>query len=184
MTLLDGIRTAAFQPKAVGVAVGLGFRDRVEPQQVEGLLGAVDHGRNAKGTLATIALGYVDSAQWLGPVATPTQQGKRISAVVCGPGHPIDAGSLRTRITDDSQDGQGAARKRVSEQINQSFDLMPFALTHGLHDTRLEPTNRALDLLPVDGMPVHRRVGSRTSRCCHRRQVCVAPSGQLAKVLS
>src|SRR6266487_2167612 len=61
---------------------------------------------------------------------------------------------------------------------------MPSALPNRLHDTRLEPTKRAVDLLPVDGVPVSCRVGSRTSRCCHRRHVCVAPLGRLAEVLS
>ncbi len=44
MTLLDGIRTAAFPAEAVGMAVGLRFRDRVEAQKVQGLLGPIDQG--------------------------------------------------------------------------------------------------------------------------------------------
>src|SRR5206468_2344239 len=49
------------------------------------------------------------------------------------------------------------------------------ALRDGLHDTRLEPTDRAPDLLPFDGMPVGRTLGSRTSRHFCRRHLCLSP---------
>ncbi len=77
--------------------------------------------------------------------------------------HPPDQPRL---ATDDAQNGQCPATKRVSEQLDQSFDLMPFALSDRLHDTCLEPTNRAVDLVPVDGMPVDRRARSRTGKRC------------------
>src|SRR5262249_20360601 len=103
--------------------------------------------------------------QRLRPITTPTQQGeRRLTLFRLGPAVAVHAGGFRALVIGDSQNGQCAATERVGEQINQSFDLMPFALPHGLHDTRLEPTNRTLDLPPVDGVPVHRRVGSRTSR--------------------
>ena len=68
-----------------------------------------------------------------------------------------------------------AQLKRAREQIDQSLDLIPSALCNGLHDTRLEPTNRTPDLLPVDGMPVGRTPGSRTSRHFCRRHICLSP---------
>jgi hypothetical protein len=34
MSLVQGIGTATFQSKAIGMAVGLRFRDRIETQQV------------------------------------------------------------------------------------------------------------------------------------------------------
>src|ERR1700734_1631980 len=43
VTLIQGIRTAAFQPKAVGMAVGQGFRDGIEAEQVESLHGSIRH---------------------------------------------------------------------------------------------------------------------------------------------
>jgi hypothetical protein len=58
---------------------------------------------------------------------------------------------------------------------------MPSALSGCLHDTGLEPTDVAVDLLPVDGVPVYPSIGNRTSRCCHRRHICIAPFGQLAR---
>ena len=48
-------------------------------------------------------------------------------------------------------------------------------LPNCLHDTRLEPTDRTADSLPVDGMPARHRVGSRTSKRCRRRHICFAP---------
>src|SRR5208282_2126638 len=91
------------------------------------------------------------------------------------PEDSVHTGSLRTRITDDSQNGQSPATIRVREQINQSLDFIPSALRDGLHDTRLEPTDRAPDLFPFDGMPVGRTLGSRTSEhfCC--RHICLSP---------
>src|ERR1700758_4050512 len=45
----------------------------------------------------------------------------------------------------------------------------------GLHDPRLEPTDRTPDLLPFDGVPVGRTLGSRTSRHFCRRHICLSP---------
>src|SRR6185312_3230507 len=64
----------------------------------------------------------------------------------------------------------------MREQIDQSFGFVPSAFCHGLHDTRLEPTDRAPDLLPIDGMPVGRTLGSRTSGHFCRRHICLSPS--------
>ena len=46
----------------------------------------------------------------------------------------------------------------------------------GLHDPRLEPTDRVPGLLPFEGVPVGRRFGSRTSRHFCRRHICLSPS--------
>ena len=43
VTLIQGIGTAALQPKAIGMAVGQRFRDGIETEQVEGLHGAIGH---------------------------------------------------------------------------------------------------------------------------------------------
>jgi len=98
----------------------------------------------------------------------PTQQREgRPTLFRLRPADVVYAGGFRTLVVDDSQDGQRSATERVGEQINQSFDLMPFALPYRLHDTRLEPTNRAIDLSPRNGVPVNgvvqRTIGSRTS---------------------
>lgn len=47
VTFIQGIRTAPFQPKAIGVAIGQGFGDGVEAEQVQGLHGTIGHRRNA-----------------------------------------------------------------------------------------------------------------------------------------
>jgi len=49
------------------------------------------------------------------------------------------------------------------------------ASVNGLHDTRLEPTNRTPGVLPFDGVPVGRTFGSRTSRHFCRRHICLSP---------
>ena len=63
----------------------------------------------------------------------------------------------------------------MREQVNQSLDFIPPALCDSLHDTRLEPTNCLPDFPPVDGVPVGHTPGSRTSKHCCRRHICLSP---------
>src|SRR5262249_25238799 len=93
----------------------------------------------------------------------------------CVPEDSVHTGSLCTRILDHSQDGRGPATERVREQIDQSFGFVPSPFRHGLHDPRLEPTDRAPGLPPVDGVPVGRASGSRTGGHSCRRHVCLSP---------
>ena len=132
--------------------------------------------RNPETASFAVALGNVHPAERLRLITVPTQGGEsgRLG-LRCVPEDSVHTGSLRTRITDDSQNGQSPATERVREQINQSLDFIPSALCNGLHDTRLEPTNRAPDLLPVDGVPVGRTLGSRTSEHFCRRHLCLSP---------
>ena len=51
MSLSHGIGAAAFPPKAIGMAVGVGFRDGIEAEQVECLHGPIGHRGNAPSTL-------------------------------------------------------------------------------------------------------------------------------------
>src|SRR5215472_15771100 len=105
--------------------------------------------RNPETAPFAIALGNVHPAERLRLVAVPTQgaESRRLE-FRCVPKDSVHTGSLRTRITDHSQDGQSPASERVREQINQSLDFIPSALRNSLHDTRLEPTDRPPDLLP------------------------------------
>ena len=123
-----------------------------------------------------VALGDVYPAERLRSVTVPTQGGEsgRLG-FRCVPEDSVHPGSHRTRITDHSQDGQSPATERVREQIDQGLDFIPSALRDGLHDPRLEPTNRPPDLLPIDGVPVGRRPGSRTSKHFCRRHLCLSP---------
>ena len=43
MSLCQGISTAAFPPKAIGMAVGVRFRDGIETEQVESLQSSIRH---------------------------------------------------------------------------------------------------------------------------------------------
>src|SRR5205823_1274573 len=133
MGLCQGIGTATFPPKAIGMAVGLRFRDRIEPQQVECLHGPVDHGGNPESAQFAVAFGNVHPAERLRLVTVPTQSGEsgRLG-FRCVPEDSVHPGSLRTRITDNSQNGQSPATERVREQINQSLDFIPSALRNGL----------------------------------------------------
>src|SRR5215510_16403192 len=51
----------------------------------------------------------------------------------------------------------------------ESFDFPPPAFLRRLHDTYLEPTDVLVNLSPVDGLPVHCRVGGCANRIfrCH-----------------
>ena len=51
MGLCHGIGAGAFSPKAIGMAVGLRFRDGIEAEQVKGLHGSVGHGGNTHSAL-------------------------------------------------------------------------------------------------------------------------------------
>src|SRR4051794_39349347 len=160
MGLGQGVGTAAFPSKAIGMAIGLRFRDGIEAEQVECLHGSVGHRGNPEAASLAVALGDVHPAERLRSVTVPTQSAEsgRLG-FRCVPEDSVHTGSLRTRITDYPQNGQGPATERVREQIDQSLDFIPSALRNGLHDTHLEPTNRPPDLLPVDGMPVGRLIG-------------------------
>ncbi len=176
MDLMEGIGTAAFPPKAIRMAVGLRFSDGIETEQVECLHGSIGHRGNPETAPLAVALGNVHPAERLRSVTVPTQGAESGPlGFRCVPEDSVHTGGLRTRITDDSQDGQGPATERVREQIDQGLDFIPSALRDGLHDTRLEPTDGAPDLLPVDGMPVRRPIGSRTSRHFCRRHICLSP---------
>src|SRR4051812_16940421 len=176
MGLGQGVGTAAFPSKAIGMAIGVGFRDGIEAEQVECLHGSVGHRGNPKAASLAVAFGNEHPAERLRLVTVPTQggEGGRLGFRRV-PEDSVHTGSPRTRITDDSQDGQSPATERAREQINQSLDFIPSAFRNGLHDTRLEPTNRPPDLLPVDGVPVGRPVGSRTSKHFCRRHICLSP---------
>jgi hypothetical protein len=91
------------------------------------------------------------------------------------PEDSVPTGSLRTRIPDGSEKGPSPAPERGREPINPSLDLVPSARRDRLHDPRREPTDRAPDWVPVEGVPVGRSVGSRTSRPCCRRHLGLSP---------
>ncbi len=103
MDLFQGIGTAALPPKAMGMAVGLRFRDGIETQQVECLHGPVGHCGNPEATPFAVALGNVHPAERLRLVTVPTQgaESSRLG-FRCVPEDSVHTGSLRTRITDNS----------------------------------------------------------------------------------
>ena len=73
MSLRQRIGTAAFSPKAIGMAVGLRFRDGIETEQVECLRGAVGHRGNPQAASLAIAFGNVHPAERLRLITVPTQ---------------------------------------------------------------------------------------------------------------
>ena len=56
---------------------------------------------------------------------------------------------------------------RLGEQTLQGVHRAPAAPLGRLRATRVEPASQRMGLLPVQGLPVHRGAGARTSRCCH-----------------
>jgi site-specific DNA recombinase len=176
MSLFHCIRTAAFPPKAIGMTISLTLRDGIETEQVQCLHRPVAYRGNPQTASLAVSFGNVHPAERLRLITVPTQgvESGRLG-FRCVPENSVHTGSLRTRITDDSQNGQSPATKRVREQVNQSLDFIPPALRNGLHDTRLEPTDRTPDLPPVDGVPVGRLPGSRTSKHFCRRHICLSP---------
>src|SRR5262249_29205105 len=115
-------------------------------------------------------------AERLRSITVPAQGGEsgRLG-LRCVPEDSVHTGGLRTRITDDSQDGQSPASERVREQIDQSLDFIPSALRDGLHDPRLEPTARVPALLPVKEIPAGLRSGSPPTGLSSGRIFCLSP---------
>jgi hypothetical protein len=176
VTLLKGVGTATFESKAVGVAIGQCFRDRIQTEQVQCLHGPIPHRGDPEWTALAVAFGNVHPAERLRLITVPSQRAESLRfRLRCVPDLSVHTRSFRTRITDNAQDGQSPASKRVGEQVNQGLDFIPPALPDSLHDTRLEPTNRAIDFRPVDDAPVDRAVRGRTSKRCRRRHICFAP---------
>src|SRR5262245_8387649 len=103
MGLSHCISTAAFPPKAIGVAVGLRFRDGIEAEQVEGLHGSIGPGGNPQAAPLAVALGDGHPAERLrlGTVPTPAAESGRLG-LRCVPEDSVHTGSLRTRIPDHS----------------------------------------------------------------------------------
>ena len=81
--------------------------------------------RNPEGTPSPVVLGNVHPAERLRLVTVPTQsvESGRLG-FRCVPEDSVHTGSLRTRITDNSQDGQSPATERAREQIDQSLDFI------------------------------------------------------------
>src|SRR6516165_9237361 len=71
--VIQGIRTAPLQSKAIGMAIGQRFRDRIEAEQVERLHGSVPPRGYPQGTLPTGACGNEGSAERFWLVAMPAQ---------------------------------------------------------------------------------------------------------------
>src|SRR6516225_9268704 len=76
MGLSHRISTAAFPPKAIGVAVGVRFRDGIEAEQVESLHGSIGPGGNPEAASLAVAFGDGHPAERLRLVTVPTQGAK------------------------------------------------------------------------------------------------------------
>jgi hypothetical protein len=79
MGLSHRISTAAFPPKAIGMAVGLGFRDGIEAEQVEGLHGSIGHGGDARSALPPHPNRHRDSSPSPIPIIRSVASGSRSS---------------------------------------------------------------------------------------------------------
>src|SRR6516165_12150239 len=73
MSLCQSIGTAAFPPKAIGVAVGARLRDGIKTEQVECLRGSVGHRGNPEAASFAVALGDIHPAERLRLITVPTQ---------------------------------------------------------------------------------------------------------------
>ena len=61
-TMLQGIRAAAFQSEAIGMAIRQGFRDGIQAQQVQSLHGSIGHRGDPQGPLLAVAFWDVHPA--------------------------------------------------------------------------------------------------------------------------
>src|SRR5260370_1481481 len=100
MGLSDRISTAAFPPKAIGVAVGLRFRDGIETEQVETLHSSISHGGNPEAATLAVAFGNVYPAERLRLITVPTQgvESRRLRFQRV-PEHSVHTARLPTPLT-------------------------------------------------------------------------------------
>ena len=128
--------------------------------------------QDTQGAFLAIGLGDVGSARRLSPIAA-LAQGENTLRFLKGrvPQNPIHTWSPFASVFCHSSNGQSFAAKRVGQQMLQGFDLAPSAFLYRLHNTRLEPSDVAVGLVPVNLVPVHRSVGGRTGECCHRHHL-------------
>src|SRR5439155_18400641 len=102
VALIQGIGTAAFQAKAVGMAVGQGLHDRIEAEQVKSLHRSIDHGGDPETASLAVTLGDVHPAERSRLVAVPAQgvKGRRFELRRV-PEDSVHAGGPCTRIADN-----------------------------------------------------------------------------------
>ena len=170
MTLIDGVGRGSFQAKAIRVRVRQGFRDRIKSQAGRAPAWLDPSYTESRADVSPcrhfwrytpgatvgfdthVGAGCVTAWAFFSGVSqmTPSTPGVRL------PWFSV------TRLT-----ASDFGRKRVGQQTLKGSHLSPSARLCRLHDTRLEPTHNGVSFLPVDGMPVHRVAGDRTSRCCH-----------------
>ena len=149
--LFDGVRGGALRAKAVGIGIGLRFRNGQKREQVKSLHRAILHRRNAEGPQLSISFGNVDPPQRRRLIAAPTQRMDRLAFARRGrPDCSVHPRRAFAFIFRDSSHGQGSTVKRVAQQPLQGFHLAPTTGLSALDDTRLQPVDEPLTLSPVD----------------------------------
>ena len=181
--LANGVSRASARPKTIGVFVRRGFRDGKQRQQVQCLHGAVFHRRDAQRSQLPVGFRNVNTSQRLWLITVPPQRadgfvfGRR--GVPYFPVHPRRSFALIVR---HSFHGQGFAGKRAGEQPLQSFHFVPAPRLSCLDDTRLQSSDIASTLGPVNLVP-----GVRFAGGCTRGLLCVHlpfPPVKVLRVLS
>ena len=169
--LLDRIRRGPLFPKAIGVGITGGLRNGFKSLQIESLHGQVHFTRHASWPVTLpMVFRYPSPPQRLRSVAILAQLADRCGFLLWAvPKKAIYSRRPFAWVFCHPFNGQGLGRKRVGEQVLKGSHLPPSARLHRLHDTRLEPTHVAVSFGPVNGMPLHGRVGDRTScrNGCH-----------------
>jgi hypothetical protein len=163
--LFHCVRAAPFLPKPVRVWVGECFCNGVQSVQMQSLHGSVLHRRDTQGAFLPVGFRDVHSSQRERFVASLLHlvYGHSFAFRVL-PENFINARSVLALVFCHSSHGKSLAAKRVGQQVLQGMDLVPLAFLRCLNDTRLQPTHRLIDGVPVDGMPVRREVRDSTSR--------------------
>lgn len=144
--------------KAIRARVSQRFRDWVQGQKLQGLLGSVGLDGNAERTAFSVLLGDVNPFKRLWRVVLCVQL-LGLLPLLCG---CFQHDAVHTRgalapIGAYPLDRQQLGGERVSEQALQTPHAVPAACPDRLHDTSLESADMAAYLGPIDGGPTCRR---------------------------
>ncbi len=128
--------------------------------------------RNRKWALAAIAFWDVDTPQWSRTISSLCERLYGFCFLLWGvPDFSINPWRPFALVFSHSFNGKCLAAKGMGQQVLQCFDFAPLALLLSLYDTHLKPLHLLVNCLPVNGMPVHFLVGSRTSSWCFCRHL-------------
>jgi len=154
-------------PEPIRVWVGVALGCRFHREQEQGLHRAVPHGRYPQWALPSIAFGYPDAPQRLGPIPMQCQSTHCFPFLTRRiPEFAVDATRPLPLVFGHFPDGQCLGLPGSDEISLKSFDPSEILFQFRLRDSRLRFSYECLNSLPVNGMPLAVFVTERSIEDC------------------